>query len=117
MSRKLTETMVDTAFAAGDAAVDSAVTITARLPILANCLLSPTADGIGEWHEACTEKLLALSEGAQAAWAGWTDLMWRSVFSPITPAGMAHEAMVLVRAVSEPGHSRVRANALRLGRR
>ena len=117
MSSHLSRAVVDAAFAAGDAAIDSAVTIAARVPILADCMLSPSTAGVAEWQDAWSEKTLAVWEGALAACAGMNDLLWRSLVSPFTPTGLAEEAVVLVRAVSEPGHSRVRANALRLNRR
>ncbi|MDB5512124.1 MAG: hypothetical protein JWR08_1607 [Enterovirga sp.] len=109
MSGKFAQSVTEAAFEAGEAAINSAVTIAARLPILA----SPSAEGLAEWQDAASEKVLATWEGALAAFSGLNELMWRSVFAPITPAGMAHEAMVLVRAASAPGHLRVRANAER----
>jgi hypothetical protein len=114
MSRNLSQAVAETALEAGEAAVHSTVTIAARLPILAKHMTSPTADGLAEWHQASTEKVLALWEGTVAAVTGWNELVWRSLFSPMTPTGAAHEALVLVRAVSRPGHAAVRANAARL---
>lgn len=116
MSRNLAASLADTAFSTCEAAVDTVVTLTGRIPILASHMVSPTADGLTEWHGAASEKVLAVYEAAGAAMAGWQDLMWRSLFSPITPAGMAHEALVLVEAVAEPSRRRLRANAARFGR-
>ncbi|NNM72325.1 hypothetical protein [Enterovirga aerilata] len=116
MSRNLTHALVETALEAGEAAANSAVTIAARLPILAHCLVRPSADGLAEWHGATSEKVVAAWEGAMEACMAWNAMMWRALAAPVTPAGMAHEALVLVRAASRPGHARVRANAARLGR-
>jgi hypothetical protein len=116
MFRNLTQAAAEAALDAGEAAANSAVTITARLPILANCMVRPSADGLAEWHKAWTEKLAAIWEGSVAASTAWNDLAWRTLFSPMTPTGAAHEALVLVKAVSKPGHACVRANAQRFGR-
>ena len=117
MASPLSRALADTVFAAGDAAIDSAVTIAARVPILASCLVSRSSDGVAEWQHACSEKALASWEGTLAACSGVSDILWRSLLSPFTPFGLAEETFALVRAVSQPGHSRVRANALRLGGR
>lgn len=114
MSRKLTHSLGDAALEVGEAAVNSGLTIAARIPILARCMMSPSAEGLAEWHEASSEKLAAMWEGTLAAVAGWNDLAWRSLLAPVTPTGLAEEALVLARAISEPGHRRVRANAARL---
>lgn len=113
MSRELSHSVSQSALAAGQAAVDSAVTIGARMPILMGHLVSPSAAGVAEWHEATAEKILAVWEGTVAAASGWTELAYRSLLTPLTPTGYAQEAVVLVRAISEPGHRRVRANAAR----
>jgi hypothetical protein len=113
MSRKLSNAVAETMLEAGEAAANSVVTITARLPILATHMVRPSAEGLAEWQEASSEKMIALWDGTVAACTAWNDMMWRAVFAPITPTGMAHEALVLVRAVSKSGHARVRANAVR----
>jgi len=113
MSRKLTNAMAETMLEANEAAVNSAVTITARLPILAAHMVRPSAEGLAEWQEASSEKVISLWEGTVAACSAWNEMMWRALFAPITPTGMAHEALVLVRAASKSGHDRVRANAAR----
>lgn len=113
MSRELSQSVGQAALAAGDAALDSVVTIGARLPIMMGHLVSPSAAGIAEWHEAASEKVLAIWEGTMAAASGWTEFAFRSLLTPLTPTGYAQEAVVLVRAISEPGHRRVRANAAR----
>ncbi len=116
MSRELADALTETALEAGEAAANSAVTITARLPILARCMVQPSADGLLEWHGAASEKALAAWEASVAACTAWNSLVWRTLFAPLTPTGMAHEALVLVRAASKPGHACVRANAARYGR-
>ena len=109
MSRKLSNAIAETALDGSEAAVNSAITIAARLPIM----LRPGAEGCAEWHSASSEKMVAMWEGTLAVWAAWNDVMWRTLVAPLTPAGMAHEALALVRAGSKPGHARVRANAAR----
>ncbi|MGA0593741.1 hypothetical protein [Enterovirga sp. CN4-39] len=116
MSRKLDHAIAEAARETSEAVTDSIVTIAARLPILARAALMPTPDGLAEWHRASSEKLVAAWEGAFAVGAAWNAMLWRTLISPATPTGMAHEALVLVRAASRPGHDRVRANAERLGR-
>lgn len=113
MSESLTSTFTDAAFGAADSAIDTVVTLTGRVPILASHLFSPSPDGLSEWHGAATEKVLATMEAASAALFGWQDVMWRSLFIPVTPAGLAHEALQLAEAVAEPGRRRLRANAAR----
>ena len=113
MSSKLSQSLGEAALEAGEAVINSGLTIAARLPILARCLVTPSQEGLSEWHEASSEKIGAAWEGALAAMAGWNDLMWRSLLSPVTPAGLAEEGLILARAIAEPGHRRVRANAAR----
>jgi hypothetical protein len=113
MSRKLSNAMAETMLEASEAAVNSAITITARLPILATHMVRPSADGLAEWQDAASEKTAAIWEGTVAACAAWNAMIWRTIFEPLTPTGMAHEALVMVRAASKPGHARVRANAAR----
>ena len=115
MTGKLSHALGEAAIDAGEAALNTGLTIAARVPILANCLMAPSAEGLAEWHEASSEKVMAVWEGSLAALSGWNDFLWRSLLSPNTPTGYAQEALVLARAISEPGHRRVKANAARLG--
>ena len=116
MSRELSNAVAEAALEAGEAVANSTVTITARLPILANCMVRPSAEGLLEWQNAVSEKLVAAYEGSLALCAAWNEMAWRTLFSPMTPTGAAHEALVLVRAVSKAGHARALANAQRFGR-
>ena len=113
MSKTLASSMTEYAMEVSQSASDAAVTIAGRMPILAGCFVAPTPAGFAEWQEACSEKIMATWDGAAAAFSGMQDVLWRSLMSPLTPAGMAHEALVLVRAVNRPGQVCVRANAER----
>ena len=116
MPRKLAQSILDSVLDSGEAAVNSAVTVAARLPILSACLLSPSARGMEEWQKACSEKVLAAWEGGFAVCTAWNSLMWRAALAPLTPAGFATESLLLARAATQPAHLAVRANAARLGR-
>lgn len=117
MSRRFANSAADAALELGEAAVNSAVTIAARLPILSGYMVNPTAAGLAEWQNASSEKIAAGVEGVMAACLGWQNLMWRSLLAPINPAHFAEEAMVVARAAIRPAHACVRANAARLGGR
>jgi hypothetical protein len=107
MSRKLTQAVFDAALEAGEAAANSAVTVAARLPIL----MRPGAESMAEWQAASSEKIAAVWDGTWAVCAAWNAMFWRAALAPMTPTGVAHEALILVRAASKPGQVQVRANA------
>lgn len=115
--QKLTRSMMRAGADAGEAATNSAVTIAARLPILAGCLLSPTADGLAEWNRACAEKAAAAWEGMFAASAAWQRMMLRAAFSPPTAFGLANDLVGVGHKAGHAARKRVRANARRLTRR
>ncbi|MBV9078440.1 MAG: hypothetical protein JO048_13255 [Methylobacteriaceae bacterium] len=113
MSRRLHSAMLDSAADATEAAVNSAVTVAGRWPILAACLVTPTGAGLAEWHHAYTEKVSAAVEGGLAALAAWQSIVFASLLAPATPLGLAEHAMVVARAGARPAQRRVRLNAER----
>ena len=115
MPKRLAQTVSDLMIETSEAAMHSAVTISARLPIFAEHSVSPTASGLAELHRACSEKVAAGWEGAFAAGSAWQSMMMRAMVSPLTPLGMAQASLVLARLPAGPAHRRVRANARRLG--
>lgn len=114
MHRKLAHATTQAALDMGEAATNSAVTIAARLPIMAAHLLNPTAGGLAEWQGAASEKVAAVWEGAMAASLQCQEFFWRSFLAPVTPIGFAQEALVVARAAVNPAQLRVQANARRL---
>jgi hypothetical protein len=115
MPRHLALTLIEAALDHSEAAVNSVVTVGARMPILTECLTAPSAAGMVEWQGAWTEKVAAAWEGGLAAAALWQDVALRSLFAPLTPVGAAHHALAIAQACSGPAYGRVRANAARLG--
>ena len=113
MTRQLTQALTDATLACGEAATNSVVTIAHRMPILAEHLTRPSAAGYAEWHDAVSEKLTAGFDGAVAVWSTCQAAMMEAFFNPLTPMGMAHHALEVVRVASDPAHVRVRANAAR----
>lgn len=97
---------------AAETAAHCAVTINARLPILAACLLLPTRAGLDEWHAAVSEKVAAV-EGTIAATGELGTALIRSALTPPTPAGLAEDLARVVDKAVHPTRSRARANALR----
>jgi hypothetical protein len=106
--------MAEAVLDASEAARNSAVTISARLPIFAGLLVAPSAAALTEWNEACTEKVSAGLEGGVAAVAAWTAMLIGAAVQPLTPMAFAHETMKVFAEASGPAHKRVRANAARL---
>jgi hypothetical protein len=116
MSRHVVQAMTQAVLDASEAARNSAVTISARLPIFAGFLMAPSAAALTEWNEACAEKVAAGIEGSVAAVAAWNAMLIGSAFQPLTPMGLAHETMKVFAEASGPAHKAVRANAARLSR-
>lgn len=114
--KRLARSLAKAASDASDTAAHSAVTISARLPILAGCLVSPSTAGIAEWNEACSEKVSAGVEGVLAAAAEWQAMMFRSAFRVPTPLGFANDMMRVVSKAAHPTHRRAKANGLRYKR-
>jgi hypothetical protein len=117
MPRHVAHAMTMAVLDASEAARNSAVTISARLPIFAGFFIAPSAAALTEWNEACTEKLAAGLEGSVAAVTAWNAMLIGSAFQPLTPMAFAHGAMKVFAEASGPAHARVRANAARLSRR
>lgn len=115
--QKLARSMMRAGADAGEAAANSAVTIAARLPILAGHMLSPTAAGLAEWNRAYAEKAAAAWEGMFAASAAWQRMMLRAAFSPPTAFGLAKDLVGVGQKAGHAARKRVRANAKRLSRR
>src|SRR4051794_29215532 len=101
-ARRLTRSLIHAGTEAGEAAVNSAVTIAARLPIFAGCLVAPTAEGMAEWNRACAEKATAAWQGLFAASAAWQQVMIRAAFRPPSPAALAND---LVRVSHKAGQA------------
>ena len=101
---------------AAETAAHCAVTINARLPILAGCLFVPTRAGLNEWHEAYAEKVAAAVEGTLAAAGEAGSALLRSAVAPPTPAGLADDLARVVDKAVHPTRSRARANADRFSR-
>ena len=101
---------------ATETAAHCAVTINARLPILAKCLFLPTPDGLTEWHEAYTEKVAAALEGTLAATSEIGSTMIHSAFAPRTPVGIADDFVRVIGKAVDPTRKRAEANAHRFSR-
>lgn len=112
-ARRLQQSWVRAVVNAQEAATHSGVTIAARLPVLAQHLLTPSVAGMTEWNDAYTEKVQATWEGAVAASLEWQAMMFRSAFSAPTPAGFANDLMQVVHKAGHPARRRVKANAKR----
>lgn len=117
MTRQLTQAVTDAALQLGEAATNSMVTISHRMPILLGHIARPSAAGLAEWNAAATEKVAAGFDGAVAAWSAWHAMMVEAMFAPFNPLGMAQGAMEVARVASHPAHACVRANAARLSER
>jgi hypothetical protein len=114
---KLNRALIEASSEAGQATLHAAVTIAARWPILAGCLIAPTAAGLAEWNRAAAEKTAAAWEGAFAASAAWQQLMIRSAFTPPSPTALAYGLLGVSRTAGRSARKRVKANARRLTRR
>jgi hypothetical protein len=114
LAQPLPRTMTRVIDNAGATAFDCAVTIVARMPVLAGWFVVPNSNSLAEWHRASTEKLAAAVEGAFAAGTAWQGAMWRSTLRPRMPAGIAVDFVHVMREASRPTRRRVRANARRL---
>lgn len=115
--RSLTSSTFDAVLEAGEAMTDSAVTITHRMPILIDCLVSPSAEGLAEWYGAAAEKMAAGWDGTIAMWSAWQVAATNAVFAPPTPFGLATSGLALARAAAAPAQRRAHANAIRLSSR
>ncbi|HEX8165984.1 MAG TPA: hypothetical protein VF601_09370 [Beijerinckiaceae bacterium] len=112
-ARRLTRSLINAGAETGQAAMDCAATIAARLPIL----MSPTVEGMAEWNRAYTEKVAAAWTGLFAASAAWQQVMVRAAFAPPSALALAND---MVRVSHKAGHAArkaAKANAKRLGRR
>ena len=114
--RKLHTSLTRAAVETGQSALDTALTLSARWPILAAGLMNPTAASTREWNTAVTEKVTAAMEGAVALSFGWQQAMIRCAFRPPTPAGLAQDMLDLTAVALAPARRTVKANARRLNR-
>jgi hypothetical protein len=115
-ARRLTRSLINAGTETGEAAVNSAVTIAARLPIFASCLVAPTAKGMAEWNRACAEKATAAWEGLFAASMAWQQVMIRAAFRAPSPVAFANDLVQVSHKAGHAARKAVRANAKRLGR-
>lgn len=113
--REFARSLTEAAIHAGDVAADSAVTIAARLPVFAQCFLSPNAAGMQEMSTAVSEKINAGWDGIIAAGFAWQQVMIKSVFNPPNPVVFATDMVQVFGEAGGPARKSVRANALRLG--
>jgi hypothetical protein len=114
-NRRLARSLTQAAFHTGESALHSAVTIAARLPMFAQCMVSPNA--MQEVGRAYSEKVAAGWEGAMAAGLAWQQLMMQAALRGTTPAGLAHGVVKVMGKAANPARKRVKANATRLGGR
>ena len=116
-ARRLTRSLINAGAETGRAAADSAATIAARLPILAGCLVAPTAEGMAEWNRAYTEKVAAAWTGFFAASAAWQEVMIRAAFRPPSPMAFANDVVRVSHKAGHAARKAVKANARRLKHR
>lgn len=112
LSQSIARSVVD----AAEMASHCAVTINARLPILAGCFFLPTKDGLDAWHEAYSEKVAAAVEGTLAAGTEIGSTLIRSALRPPTPVGLAGDFVRVLEKAAHPTRKRARANAKRFSR-
>jgi len=112
--RSLQNSVANATIAAGEAAMDSAVTIAARLPIFAGFMMAPTPGALAEINRACSEKVKAGFEGALAACTAFQKVMLQSVFTMPTATSLAADMVTVMSTAANPAHKRVKANAARL---
>jgi hypothetical protein len=99
-----------------DVQASSMATISARLPMIA-----ATAYGFGdkkandETQNMVTEKLIAVSEGAQAGALESAKVAWKWMAGDSHPVAMAGHFMDVAAAATRPARIKVHANAKRLG--
>ena len=113
-ARALSRSLTHAVGQANDTANHCALTIAARLPVLARCLVAPTAEGLAEWNEAYSEKVAAVFEGAVAASTAWQIAMMRSALRMPTPTAFANDIMRVMNKAAHPARRRVKANSRRL---
>lgn len=117
MSRRaLSRSLVRAATEAQEAAVHSATTIGARLPIFAEHAVNPTAASLAEWNRAYSEKVAAAWDGAVAASLAFNPLFWFGARPP-SPAAAMNEGLRVMSKAGAPARKRVKANATRLSRK
>ena len=109
LNRALAQAAADTS----ESAAHAAVTITARMPVLAAGILMPSAAGYAAWNEAYTEKVEAMWLGVLAASAAWGAAMTRAALAPPTPLGLANEMMRIATIAAKPSRRTAKANSKR----
>lgn len=110
---KLACSLARAAAEAGETATHCGVTISARLPMLANAFFAPSASATAEWNRAYAEKVAATWEGAFAAAAEWQAVMLRSAVRPPSLAGFANDLVGVMNEAARPARRKVKANARR----
>ena len=107
--------MQSMAFEAAQAAQDAAVTIGARLPMIATASRSPASPPSAEMRRMVSEKTEAAMQGAVAAGVALGQLWTRAMFGGLrTPMDVAHGLAHVADMAMQPARKRVRANAKRL---
>ena len=102
-------------FDAARASQDAAVTIAARLPMIAKASRKPAAPPPAEMQRMVSEKAEAAMQGAFAASMAMGKLWTRAMFGGLrTPMDVAQGLASVADAAMKPARQRVRANAKRL---
>lgn len=111
------KTLLSMAFDAGRAAQDAAVTINARLPVMARAAGNPGKPS-AEMQDMVSEKVSAAMQGALAGSLALGQFWTRALLGAIrTPMDAAQGIANVADAALKPARIRVRANARRLSRR
>jgi hypothetical protein len=102
------------AFEIGEA---SAITIGARVPLLASMAFWPQFDVLLEAHRMVVEKMAAVFEGSLAASQATAALATKAALGRMDATDVALGIVSIAMAATRPTHRRARANATRLSRR
>jgi hypothetical protein len=97
---------------------DAALTIAARLPLIAKATRGPAIVPPQELRTMVNEKVAAAMLGTAAASFAWGNFWTRAMFGSIrTPLDAAHGLASVAEAAMKPARRTVRANARRLSRK
>jgi len=102
-----------TAAAAVKAGVDTATTLSLRMPLL---FAAPDFGSMLEWQRAWTEKVTAMTLGAVGAGAACHALSLRAATGAVTADTLVSDMLTIADAALAPGYKTVAANARRLSR-
>lgn len=112
------KSLIGMAFDAARASQDAAVTVAARLPIIAKASQRSAAPPSAEMQLMVSEKAEAAMQGAFAASMAMGQLWTRAMFGGLrTPMDVAHGLAGVADAAMKPARITVRANARRLSRK